>query len=250
MSQPHPNVRAVAPGSAPVNAARPAIRTALVVDDSAAARHRAATLLRLGGWHVVEAVGTEAALRMAAIDDFDLVVTDMPMRNGHGATLMRRLREGGSRASFVVTTSPRTQHVRTMAANAGAVACLAKPVDPRLFVDVMRGLAPAVRPAVETPAPESATDSRKRAEEMYASALPHRLAAIAAGARDGDAVTVAYLADLLAVASDRMGYTAVGTVAHALADDARRGIVPQARLMELVAVCSRVEGSRFAAVPA
>jgi CheY-like chemotaxis protein len=235
VSQPHPNVRAVASGSV--------IRTALVVDDSAAARHRAATLLRLGGWHVVEAVGTDAALNMAAIVDFDLVVTDMPMRNGHGATLMRRLRESGSRASFLVTTSPRTQHVRTMAANAGAVACLAKPVDPRLFVDVMRGLAPVVRPAVEPPAP--ATGSRERAEEMYASALPHRLAAIAAGAREGDAATVAYLADLLAVASDRMGCTEVALVAHALADDARRGVVPQARLMELVGVCSHVDGSRI-----
>jgi CheY-like chemotaxis protein len=221
----------------------PAVRTALVVDDSAAARHRAATLLRLGGWQVVEAVGTDAALRLAAIVDFDLVVTDMPMRNGHGATLMRRLRESGSRASFLVTTSPRTQHVRTMAADAGAVACLAKPVDPRLFVDVMRGLAPVVRPAVETPAPGAG--ARERAEEMYASALPHRLAAIAAGAREGDAVTVAYLADLLAVASDRMGCTEVALVAHALADDARRGVVPQARLMELVAVCSRVDGNRF-----
>ena len=53
-----------------------------------------------------------------------------------------------------------------------------------------------------------------------------------------------YLADLLAVASDRMGYTEVALVAHALADDARRGVVPQARLMELVRVCSRVEDSR------
>ncbi len=243
MSQPHPNVRALTPGTAP--AARHAIRTALVVDDSAAARHRAATLLRLGGWHVVEAVGTDAALHLASIVEFDLVVTDMPMRNGHGATLMRRLRENGSRASFLVTTSPRTQHVRTMAADAGAVACLAKPVDPRLFVDVMRGLAPVARPTSPVaPAPEPVLDLLARAEEMYASALPHRLASIAAAAREGDAVTVAYLGDLLAVASDRMGFTEVALVAHALADDARRGVVPQARLMELVGVCSRVEDSR------
>jgi CheY-like chemotaxis protein len=242
MSQPHPNVRAVAPGTAP--AARHAIRTALVVDDSAAARHRAATLLRLGGWHVVEAVGTDAALQLASIVEFDLVVTDMPMRNGHGATLMRRLRENGSRASFLVTTSPRTQHVRTMAADAGAVACLAKPVDPRLFVDVMRGLAPLARPAGRTPAPAPIPARGGRAEEMYASALPHRLASIAAAARGGDAVTVAYLGDLLAVASDRMGFTDIALVAHALADDARRGVVPQARLMELVGVCSRVEDGR------
>lgn len=82
---------------------------------------------------------------------------------------------------------------------------------------------------------------------MYASALPHRLAAIASGARKGDAVSVAYLADLLAVASDRMGYTEVAQVAHAVADDARRGIVAQSRLMELVNAYSCVEGSRWAA---
>ncbi len=248
MSQQHPDVRARAPRTAheTAPAPHPGIRTALVVDDSAAARHRAATLLRLGGWHVVEAVGTDAALSKAAIVDFDLVVTDMPMRNGHGATLLRRLRENGSRARFLVTTSPRTQHVRTLAANAGAVACLAKPVDPRLFVDVMRGLAPAARPVAEPPAPESADQPRERAEEMYASALPHRLASIAEGAREGDAAAVAYLAELLAVASDRLGYTEVALVAHALADDARRGVVPQARLMALVGVCSRVEASRFA----
>ncbi len=182
---------------------------------------------------------------MAAVVDFDLVVTDMPMRNGHGATLLRRLREKGSRASFLVTTSPRTQRVRTLAADAGAVACLAKPVDPRLFVDVMRGLAPVARPVVESPAPEPAVHPRERVEEMYASALPHRLASIADGARAGDAAAVAYLAELLAVASDKIGYTEVALVAHTLADDARRGVVPQARLMELVGVCSRVEGSRF-----
>jgi CheY-like chemotaxis protein len=232
MSQPHPTDA-------------PAVLTALVVDDSAAARRRIATLLQLGGWRVHQAVGTEAALRMAAVVDPDLVVTEMTMRQGHGATLMRRLRENGSRARFLVTTSPRTQQVRTMAANAGAVACLAKPVDPRLFVDVMRGLAPVVHRPVEVAVPEPAGESRERAEEMYASALPHRLASIAAGARDGDAATVAYLADLLAVAGDRLGYTEVALAAHAVAEDARRGVVPQSRLMELVGVCSRVEGSRW-----
>ena len=67
-----------------------------------------------------------------------LVVTEMALRNGHGATLMRRLRESGSRARFVVTAARRPQQVRARTASAGAVACPAKPVDPRLFVDVMR----------------------------------------------------------------------------------------------------------------
>jgi CheY-like chemotaxis protein len=223
----------------------PAIRTALVVDDSAAARHRAATLLRLGGWQVVEAVGTDAALRMAAVVDFDLVVTDMAMRNGHGATLMRKLRENGSTARFLVIAARRTHQVRALAAGAGAVACLAKPVDPRLFVDVMRGLAPVVRPvAVETPAAEPAPDGYARAEEMYVSALPHRLATIAAAAREGDADAVAALAVGLAAVSDRLGHLEVAEVAHAVADDARRGVLPQGRLMELVSACARVEGRR------
>lgn len=74
--------------------------TALVVDDSAPARRRISTLLQLGGWRVHQAVGTEAALRLAAAVDPDLVVTELSMRDGNGVTLMRRLRENGSRARF------------------------------------------------------------------------------------------------------------------------------------------------------
>ena len=90
---------------------QPASLVALVVDDSFAARHRVATLLRLGGWQVHQAVGTEGALRVAAEVRPDLVVTDMPMRNGHGATLLRKLREQGSTAHFLVVTKRRTSTI-------------------------------------------------------------------------------------------------------------------------------------------
>src|SRR3954466_10878993 len=123
--------------------------TALVVDDSAPARRRISTLLQLGGWRVHQAVGTEAALRLPAALDPHLVVTELSMRDGDGVTLMRRLRENGSRARLLVTTSPRTRQIRSLVASAGAVACLAKPVEPRLFVDGMLGPAPAVRPVPE-----------------------------------------------------------------------------------------------------
>jgi hypothetical protein len=43
----------------------PSVPTALVVDDSFAARARVTTLLHLGGWRVHHAVGTEDALRLA-----------------------------------------------------------------------------------------------------------------------------------------------------------------------------------------
>jgi DNA-binding response OmpR family regulator len=217
----------------------PALRTALVVDDSAAARQRIATLLELGGWRVHQAVGTEGALRLAAVLEPDLVVTDMVMRQGHGATLMRRLREQGSTAHFLVVTKRRTSQVRALAAMAGALACLAKPVDPRLFVDVMRGLSPAAPPARTTPEPADA-DVHGRDAEMYLSALPHRLASIATSAQQGDAASVAVASEVLAVASARLGHAEIAFLGHALAEDARRGVVAHARLMTLVGLCARL----------
>ena len=97
----------------------PSVPTALVVDDSFAARARITTLLHLGGWPVHQAVGTEDALRLAALTEPDLVVTDMVMRNGHGATLMRSLREQGSAARFLVVASRRTHQTRTLAGTSG-----------------------------------------------------------------------------------------------------------------------------------
>ena len=115
-------------------------RTALVVDDSAGARRRIGTLLRLGGWRVQEAIGMEAALREAATVDYDLVVTDMTMRRGNGPALLRALRQTGCTARFLAVSSDVTPEVRARAAAADAAACLAKPVDPRLLVDVLAAL--------------------------------------------------------------------------------------------------------------
>jgi DNA-binding response OmpR family regulator len=221
--------------------------TALVVDDSFAARARITTLLELGGWRVLQAVGTDDALRVAAMIDPDLVVTDMVMRNGHGATLLRRLREQGSRARFLVVAGRRTSQTLALASGAGALACLAKPVDPRLFVDVMRGLAPA---AAAAPAAASARGEARpvpveetgpRAEEMYLSSLPHRLSAIVNSAQDGDPAGVAVAAEALATASDRLGHVEVAFLSSTVARDARRGMVAHARLVKLVDLCAQID---------
>jgi CheY-like chemotaxis protein len=219
------------------------IPTALVVDDSFAARARVAQLLLLGGWRVQQAVGTDDALRLAALIRPELVVTDMVMRRGHGATLMRRLREQGCSARFLVVTARRTQQVRALAAASGALACLGKPVDPRLFVDVLRGLSatlappPAAEPNVVAPAVEFGA----RTIEMYLSALPHWLATIATSAQQGDAAGVAVAAEALASASDRMGQVEIAFLASAVAHDARRGAVTHTRLVKLVELCARID---------
>jgi CheY-like chemotaxis protein len=233
------------------SAGAPPVLTALVVDDSFAARARITLLLQLGGWRVHQAVGTEDALRLAALTEPDLVVTDMVMRNGHGATLMRRLREQGSTARFLVVAARRTHQTLALASGAGALACLAKPVDPRLFVDVMLGMAPAAAPAPPAGPVRAALpdDVGPRAAEMYLSALPHRLSAIAAGAQQGDAAAVALAAEALAAASDRLGHAEVAFVSSAVARDARRGMLTHGRLVKLVELCAQLDqrGRAFAA---
>jgi CheY-like chemotaxis protein len=223
----------------------PSVPTALVVDDSFASRARISTLLHLGGWRVHQAVGTEDALRLAALIEPDLVVTEMAMRQGHGATLMRRLREQGSSARFLVVAARRTPQCRALASGAGALACLAKPVDPRLFVDVMRGLAPtAAPPSVrEEPVPGPAIESGPHAEENFLSALPHRLSAIAVSAQAGDAAGVAQAAEILAVAGDRLGHAEIAFLSNSIARDARRGTVSHGRLVALVALCARLDSA-------
>jgi CheY-like chemotaxis protein len=221
----------------------PDVPTALVVDDSAGARRRITTLLQLGGWRVHQAVGTEDALRLAALIQPDLVVTDMVMRNGHGATLMRRLREQGSSARFVVTAYRRTHQTRALAASAGALACLAKPVDPRLFVDVMSGLTPTavLRPRRDHAAPPSVDETGPHPAD-FLSALPDRISAITTAAQAGDAAAVALAAESLATASDRLGHAEVSFMSSAIARDARRGTVTHARLATLMELCARLDG--------
>jgi CheY-like chemotaxis protein len=223
----------------------PSVPTALVVDDSFASRARIITLLHLGGWRVHQAVGTEDALRLAALIEPDLVITEMAMRQGHGATLMRRLREQGSSARFLVVAARRTQQCRALASAAGALACLAKPVDPRLFVDVMRGLAPTIAPpSVRN---EPASQPGFETEDMFLTGLPHRLSTIAIGAQAGDIAGVAVAAEALAVAGDRLGHAEIAFLSNTIARDARRGTVSHGRLVALVELCARLDSAQAAA---
>ena len=216
--------------------------TALVVDDSAGARRRVGTMLHLGGWRVHQAIGTEAALRVADDVDLDLVVTDIEMRGGHGAALLHRLRNEGCRARSIVVATRPTELVRAQAEAAGAFACLAKPVDPRLFLDLMYGLSGRPvppRPAAQdsaAPAIHVEAERLDRVQQRYASTLPGRLTAITVDAQDGDAAAVAAGAQALADASDEVGRAEVAWVCRSIATDARRGVVSHSRLMQLVAL--------------
>jgi CheY-like chemotaxis protein len=217
------------------------VLTALVVDDEADARRRVAGLLRLGGWQVSEAADALEALRLDATADFDLVVTDVSMPGENGPAMLRRMRRNGSRARFLVVTSDPTDDVRAESLTAGAMACLAKPVEARILLDFLRsrttGLAAQGTLPLESfdelDADDLDADLMDRLQEMYVSALPDRLRAIASGTRSGDAPAVVSAAHTLAGTSGQLGHPEVASICRAIAADARRGVMAHARVVQL-----------------
>jgi CheY-like chemotaxis protein len=218
------------------------VLTALVVDDEPDARRRVAGLLRLGGWQVREAAGAKDALRLASTDDPDLVVTDVSMPGQDGPSMLRRLRVNGSRARFLVVTADPTDEVRAASAAAGAMACVAKPVEARILLDFLRSR--TTGPAAEGTLSEIQelddmheddvdAELMDRLQEMYVNALPGRLSAIARSTRSGDTTAVVSAAHTLAGTSGQLGHPEVASVCRAIAADARRGVLAHARVVEL-----------------
>jgi CheY-like chemotaxis protein len=219
--------------------------TALIVDDQPDARRRVAGLLRLGGWQVSEAANAEDAMRMSVVADFDLVVTDVSMPGEHGPAMLRRMRRNGSTARFLVVTSDPTDDVRAESIAAGAMACLAKPVEAGILLDFLRsrttGLAAqgkleAVRDADDLHDDDLDAELMDRLQEMYVDALPGRLSAIADGARAGDTTAVVAAAHTLAGTSGQLGHPEVASICRAIAADARRGVMAHARVVHLQAL--------------
>jgi CheY-like chemotaxis protein len=216
------------------------VLTALVVDPDPQARRQVAELLGWTGWRVHEAADVAKAFPQATALDADLVATDL--LDGAGPALLRRLRGSGCRARFLVLADRVTDAVRAEATAAGALACLAKPVGPRLLLDFLRSrtTGPA---AQEKPAAISEVDDlhdddadaelMDRLQEIYVSALPGRLSAIATGARSGDVAALASAAHTLAGTSGQLGHPEVASVCRAIAEDARRGILAHNRLVQL-----------------
>jgi DNA-binding response OmpR family regulator len=221
---------------------------ALVVDDEPEGRWRLTDLLTLGGWDVVQAAGTDEALHKAALLEPDLIVIDASTTRMQAPSLFRRLRGVGSRARFLLVAAAPSEVLRAEAAAAGALACLPKPVDPRLLLSFLRSRTTGLAAQENDPAVINMADIREiddlhdvdvdadldeRLQEIYATTLPSRLTAIASGARSGDPVAVASAALTLAGTSGQLGYPEVASLCQAIARDARRGVLTHSRLAEL-----------------
>jgi CheY-like chemotaxis protein len=223
--------------------------TALVIDGSAAARRQVTGLLELSGWGVHEAGDAEDARWLSAAISMDLVVTAATVSGAaDGAALLTELRAAGSTARFLMVTPEPTDGVRAAAAAAGALACLAAPVDARLLLDLVRSrsAASAGQPVVQDTVDvrdmvdvedlhdsDLDADLLDRLQDMYDAALPTRFSAIDRSVRAGDERAAAAAAHTLAGTSGQLGHPEVAVVCQAIAADARRGIMSHSLVSEL-----------------
>ena len=214
-----------------------AVPTALVVGADAAGRAPLAALLQLTGWDVRESAGTREALGLARRLELDLVVIDLDGPAGEASALLRRLRLVGCRAHLLAVATADAAD-RAAVLEAGALACLPRPVDARLLVGLLARRAPGPQAPAAEDAPGADVDAElmDRLQQVYAAALPDRLTAIADGARTGDAAALARASATLAGTSAQLGHPEVAAVCRAIARDARRGVLAHELVVELRSV--------------
>jgi len=233
------------------------VLTALVVDESPAARRQVTGLLELTGWLVHEAADAEDAHWLAASTRPDLVVTAATVPGARsGSFLLGELRATGSTARFLMVTPSPTPELRAAATAAGALACLSAPVDVTLLLDLVgrrstEPAAEAMTDVVDLPDADLDADLMARLREVYADALPTRPDAITAGLRTGDPRAVAHAAQTLAGPSGQLGHPQVADVCQAIAAEARRGIMAHRLVAELAGMAGvdRRSGDRRTARP-
>jgi two-component system NtrC family response regulator/two-component system response regulator HydG len=109
----------------------------LVVDDEQNARTALKTILQEEGYDVAEAGDGEQALAQLEAFRPAVVLTDVRMPRMDGITLIRRAREGGSDAVFVVMTAFASIEAAVDAMQAGAENYLVKPLDVRTTLVVL-----------------------------------------------------------------------------------------------------------------
>ena len=113
--------------------------TILAVDDSAAMRQMVNIALTGAGYQVTQAADGLEALRIAAQQTFDLVITDVNMPNMDGITLVRELR---TRTNYkfvplLVLTTEATQERKQQGKAAGATGWLVKPFNPEKLLSTI-----------------------------------------------------------------------------------------------------------------
>ncbi len=112
----------------------------LTVDDSASMRALLHHALSSSGFDVAQADDGVAALEWLALNEVDLVITDINMPRLDGFGLIERLREGSRHRDrpILVLTTESSDEKKARARAAGATGWIVKPFDPEKLVAAVR----------------------------------------------------------------------------------------------------------------
>lgn len=112
----------------------------LTVDDSASMRALLLHALSDQGFNVAQAVDGMAALEWLALNEVDIVITDINMPRLDGFGLIERLRAGSRHRDrpILVLTTESSDEKKARARSAGATGWIVKPFDPGKLVAAVR----------------------------------------------------------------------------------------------------------------
>ena len=118
-----------------------------IVDDELSVCRAFGRLLRSWGFDVITFTSGPAFLEFLELQSVDCVMLDVHMPQMSGLEVQNELCRGGHRLPVVVVTAHHTPEVHRRAVDAGAIACLQKPVDEQELLDaVTAGIASAKMP--------------------------------------------------------------------------------------------------------
>lgn len=114
----------------------------LTVDDSPVMRQMVKVTLVDAGHEVVQSANGEEALRIAATEAFDIVITDVNMPVMDGLALIRHLRQLPAYRSLpmVAVTTEATTEIKRAGREAGATAWVVKPFNPQRLAEAVARL--------------------------------------------------------------------------------------------------------------
>jgi len=115
----------------------------LTVDDSASMRALLNHALTTRGFDVSQAEDGEVALEWLALNEVDVVITDINMPRLDGFGLIEKLRSGSRHRDrpILVLTTESSEEKKARARSAGATGWIVKPFDPEKLVAAVRRVA-------------------------------------------------------------------------------------------------------------
>ena len=97
-------------------------------------------ILERAGFAIVEAEDGMTALERYFLEKPDIVILDLVMKGMYGLDVLTKLRELDPAARVVVVSADVQQSSQELAAAAGAVAFINKPIDAQQVVSLVRGV--------------------------------------------------------------------------------------------------------------